>query len=475
MKHRIAGGLVVTVLFSTLLTVHAQITIQTLHAFSATAFNSAFIPTNSDGAVPYAAVIVASNTVYGTTHIGGTNDGGVVFRVNVSGGGFTNLHTFNGPDGFNANAGLVLSGNTLYGTTFNGGTNGYGVVFRVNTDGSGYTNLHNFAVTGYLGTNSEGINPQADLLLSGNTLFGTATGGGTGGGGTVFRVNTDGRSFTNLHSFLSGTGYNPLAGVILSGNTLYGTTEYGGSGYSGTLFKLNTDGSGYTNIYSFLGAPDGRSPQAGLVLSGNTLYGTTFEGGNAGNGCLFAINTDGSGYTKLYDFTAGDFTTNTNLDGIYPQAKLILAGTTLYGTASAGGTTTGGTIFAINTDGTDFTTLYDFTAADPGTGTNLDGVSPFAGVVLSGNTLYGTASSAGASGFGTVFALSLVPSLGIVRTGPQSVLSWPTWAPNFGVQFTTNLVSGTWSNLTSGITALGTNYVFTNSLNRPAAYFRLKQ
>ena len=81
-------------------------------------------------------------------------------------------------------------------------------------------------------TNSDGANPYAGLILSGNTLYGTACGGGSSGNGTVFAVNTDGTGFTNLHSFthlvLPGTnsdGANPYAGLILSGNTLYGTAQ----------------------------------------------------------------------------------------------------------------------------------------------------------------------------------------------------------------------------------------------------------
>src|SRR5205809_4517190 len=50
---------------------------------------------------------------------------------------------------------------------------------------------------------------------------------------------------------------------------------------------------------------DGASPN-GLFLSGSTLYGTAHDGGSAGAGTVFAINTDGTGFTTLYGFTAGD-------------------------------------------------------------------------------------------------------------------------------------------------------------------------
>src|SRR6266516_3054849 len=69
-----------------------------------------------------------------------------------------------------------------------------------------FTTLHSFTAPSnpsypYNGTNSDGAIPDAGLILSGNTLFGAASSGGTFGEGTVFRVNTDGTDFTTLYSF----------------------------------------------------------------------------------------------------------------------------------------------------------------------------------------------------------------------------------------------------------------------------------
>src|ERR1017187_9143072 len=100
---------------------------------------------------------------------------------------FTTLHSFvgslnptiNSDGGIPADS-LILSGNTLYGTAAYGGTNGNGTVFKVNTDGTGFTILHGFTTT-LINTNSDGANPYAGLILSGNTLYGTASAGGTNG------------------------------------------------------------------------------------------------------------------------------------------------------------------------------------------------------------------------------------------------------------------------------------------------------
>ena len=304
-------------------------------------------------------------------------------------------------------AGLVLSGNTLYGVADTGGSAGNGTVFAVNTDGSGFTGLHTFtSAPGPFYTNRDGVLPIGRLVLSGSTLYGTTQGGGAYGHGTVFALNPNGSGFTNLHSFPAGRfnadGAAPQAGLILSGSTLYGTA-YGGGAYGcGTVFALNTNGSGFTNLHSFTAltttAPpftmnsDGAQPFCDLVLSGNTLYGTASVGGPSGYGTVFAVNTDGSGFTVLHNFDDVS-------DGATPYAGVILSDNTLYGTASVGGPSGYGTVFAVNTNGTGFRIVASSFGG---------GDAPYGALVLSGNTLYGTTSSGGGdSYYGTVFAVNI--------------------------------------------------------------------
>src|ERR1035441_8571508 len=64
---------------------------------------------------------------------------------------FTATSNFINSDGANPEAGLILLGNTLYGTAFNGGSSGFGTVFAVNTHGTGFTNIYNFTVTSEIG------------------------------------------------------------------------------------------------------------------------------------------------------------------------------------------------------------------------------------------------------------------------------------------------------------------------------------
>src|SRR5207249_1075887 len=115
-------------------------------------------------------------------------------------------------------------------------------------------------------------------------------------------------------------------------------------------------------------------------------------GGRSGNGTVFALKADGTGFTNLYHFTtgSGSYPHITNSDGAFPSG-LNLSGNTLYGIASRGGESGNGTVFQVGTDGTGLRTLYQFTAgsgSDPYF-TNSDGAFP-SGLILSGNTLYGT-------------------------------------------------------------------------------------
>jgi uncharacterized repeat protein (TIGR03803 family) len=346
---------------------------------------------------------------------------------------FTNLYNFtNSVNAVNGNpvAGLIVAGNLLYGATYYGGTNNNGVIFSINTDGTGFTALHTFSPTVFSGsafTNSDGNNPVG-LILSGNMLYGMANSGGTNGTGTVFVLNTNGNGFLTLHTFsrsvfdpnvgssTNADGENPEGGLVMSGNTLYGTTWQAGTNGFGTVFAVHTDGSGFTTLHSFNGGAsdsqpggDGGNPAATLIVSGSMLYGTTEIGGTNGWGTVFAVNTNGTGYVTLhnfkpYNYNAQTQTLTTNNDGATPAAGLILSGNTLYGTTQAGGTNGNGVVFAINTNGTE-TPLYSFSLTN-GASANSDGANPISVLVLSGNTLYGTTEFGGAHGNGTVFAIN---------------------------------------------------------------------
>src|SRR5580693_3018911 len=85
----------------------------------------------------------------------------------LSDGQYTNLYNFTGVSGAEPFGSLILSGNTLFGTAYLGGSHDSGCIFSIDTNGNNYKDLLDFN-----GTN--GINPNSPLTLSGGTLFGTA-------------------------------------------------------------------------------------------------------------------------------------------------------------------------------------------------------------------------------------------------------------------------------------------------------------
>ena len=180
---------------------------------------------------------------------------------------------------------MIFDNGVLYGTTEAGGTAGDGVVFSVGTNNPGsFAVLHYFSwSTNSSGTNYDGAFPFAGLLLAGNTLYGTAAFGGLYGNGSVFAINTNGTGFTNLYSFTGGTdGAVPEGEVIISGGTLYGVTTGGGTDGDGVIYSINTNGTGFQSLYSFTGGNDGSTPKGALTLAGNVLVRHYHSAGGAG-------------------------------------------------------------------------------------------------------------------------------------------------------------------------------------------------
>jgi uncharacterized repeat protein (TIGR03803 family) len=368
---------------------------------------------------------LSGSTLYGMTSGGGAYSPAAIFRINTDGTGYQVLHNFGGgSDGDEPTSSLTLSGSTLYGMTLTGGTYDCGTIFQINTDGTGYQVLHNF------GGGADGNSPPGSLTLSGSTLYGMTSLGGTYGTGTIFQINTDGTGYQILYSLSFDEGVIPYGSLTLSGSTLYGMTEGGGTDSYGTIFQINTDGTGYQVLHNFGGGSDGDWPRDSLTLSGTRLYGMTSGYPLANSdfiadfGTIFQINTDGTGYQVLHNFGGRS-------DGAWPFGHLTLSGSTLYGmtageqiNGTGGGGGVWGTIFQINTDGTGYQILYSLSYDE--------GVFPYGSLTLSGSMLYGMTSGGGAGDTGTIFSLNIRPVNGVCESSNGNTF---TSAP------TTNLCS----------------------------------
>jgi uncharacterized repeat protein (TIGR03803 family) len=284
----------------------------------------------------------------------------------------------------------------LYGTAFNGGPL-YGTIYKLNTDGTDFAVLKRFVTS--FDVDEDGGYPIAGLTQGADGAFyGTAPRGGRPGLGTVFKMTADLETVTALHTFDSATtGTKPYAKLIQgTDGTLYGTTSEGGSGFSGTVYKLNPDGTGFTVLHNFDLSTTGGLPYAGLLQGADgALYGTTPTGGSSTHGTAYKLNPDGTGFTVLKHFDG-------NTSGGQPYGGLMQATDgALYGAAYTGGGLGFGTVFRLNPDGTGFTVLHHF---DPSTASNIAGGYLYAGLVQgTGGALYGTTSQGGPGSAGTIF------------------------------------------------------------------------
>ena len=323
----------------------------------------------ADGAHPKTGLTQGGDgNFYGTTSVGGAHasdiGGGTVFKLEPS-GKLTTLHSFcsvvdpgNGlcTDGAWPVAGLIegIDGN-FYGTTTAGGVNpnrvknafgipnGPGTAFKLTPSGR-LTTLYSFCSQ----TNcTDGKNPSGRLIQgSDGNFYGTTTGGGAKGGGTVFRITPSG-TLTILYSFCSQTnctdGGDPNGLILGSDGNFYGTTTGGGANrIGGTVFKLTPSGR-LTTLYSFCGVRepdtfnclDGAEPN-GLIqgIDGN-FYGTTVGKPGDEVSTVFKLTPLGT-LTTLYSFCSQRYTC-TCTDGDLVKGLIQGIDGNLYGTTYVGG------------------------------------------------------------------------------------------------------------------------------------------
>jgi uncharacterized repeat protein (TIGR03803 family) len=303
----------------------------------------------TDGYYPLSGLVQATNgEFYGTMPSGGANGTGTVFKITPS-GALTTLYSFcaesSCTDGADPEAALVQAySGDLYGTTAGGGDHGEGTVFKM-TPGGMLTAIYSFCSQ----TNcADGSSPEAALIQANNgDLYGTTFHGGIHGWGTVFKITPEG-ALPTLHSFCSQPpcmdGAEPKGALVQAANgDLYGTTMGGGSNGGGTVFKI-TPGGTLTTLHRFRCCADGIGPPSGLVegADGN-FYGITFEGGANPGGTIFKITPSGT-LTTLYSFCAQTNCT----DGNGPIGALIQATNgDFYGTTKLGGANNDGTVFRL--------------------------------------------------------------------------------------------------------------------------------
>ncbi len=248
----------------------------------------------SDGASPSGSLVFdQAGAIYGTDQVG-VNGWGAVYELTRSSQGWSQTVLYNfsgGSDGGGPEGGVIIdqAGN-LYGTTAGGGAYGNGVVFRLTPLNGGWTETVLYSFQGP----ADGSFPDAGLIMdSAGNLYGTTLYGGSGNGGTVFKLSSMSGNwiFALLYSFTGPAGSYGALAMDASGS-LYGTTAFDGSYQYGNVFQLTPFSGGwtYTSLHDFTGGADGKEPVGNVVLDAQeNVYGTTSSGGSDGRGVVFEI------------------------------------------------------------------------------------------------------------------------------------------------------------------------------------------
>jgi uncharacterized repeat protein (TIGR03803 family) len=355
-------GILLTMALAGAATLGAQPSFQVLHNFQP-ALTTGPLCVGADGAL------------YGQTQNGDPGGGSMIYKINPDGSGYNMVYDFSGTF-LLGDSSLLCSGPTLFGTwgNFAWGSQ-FGALFKVNQDGTGYAEVIPLNTTSPLPF-SPAI-PHGGVVESGGVLYGRTEAGGVYQHGVIYRVNLNGTGYQRLHDFES-DGHYPRTdlyygghpGLVLAGTTLYGVEVDATAAY---VYAIGTDGTGFTKIHTFDGIH--YEIPSGLIISNGALFGTTTSSAFQSHyGAIFKMALDGTGYRELRLFNATDG---------YAHSALTSVNGVLYGTHGlnfAGSNF--GVVYKINEDGTGFAIVHDF---------NGTGIYPLSSLIGVGASLYGTA------------------------------------------------------------------------------------
>ena len=204
-----------------------------------------------EGGQPLGDLVKASNgKLYGMTNDGGISSKGVLFEFDPIANIYTKKIDFTGSNGAHPKGSLVrISNGELVGTTHDGGDNGEGVIFKYNPVTDVFNKLFDFSTT--TGRWMHGNLVEADNGI----LFGMTRIGGLHGNGVIFKFELSNKSYSEVYQFGEGdSGRNPLGSLMKSSNgKLYGLTTSGGDNMNGVLIEFDPATSGINAKTDFLG------------------------------------------------------------------------------------------------------------------------------------------------------------------------------------------------------------------------------
>jgi uncharacterized repeat protein (TIGR03803 family) len=163
----------------------------------------------------------------------------------------------------------------------------------------------------------------------------------------------------------------------------------------------------FTSLFSFPGADGAFTPRGSLVTDANgVLYGTTTYGGDHGFGAVFALATPQSPRDPWTESLIWSFAGGTG-DGAYPflTGMVIGPGSVLYGTTTSGGQSGLGTVFSLTPPAAPGGQWIENVLHSFAGGT--DGATPQGSPVIDHRgVIFGTTVKGGSANQGTVFSLA---------------------------------------------------------------------
>ncbi len=315
-----------------------------------------------DGAYPVTGPLYVDGVFYGTTVQGGADNDGSVYSYNPATNTESVVVNFKGSNGVNPGpGGLAAHHGIVYGVASQGGTDNQGLIYKLDTATGKQTVLYSFI------EGPSGYDPQSGVLYHDGYLYGTTSAGGSKnesichyGCGELYKFNLATKTLTVLFGFTDDrSGGSPYGdSLIYQDGALYGATFYGGAIHKpncvqstgcGVVYKYDLASDKLSVLYRFTGGRDGSFPVGGLVYVRGDLYGTTIEGGIEDHGTVYKVDATTGAETVLHRFSPTGAK-----DGTQPAGGLTYYHGRLYGTTTSGGVLGGdcgtygcGTIFKL--------------------------------------------------------------------------------------------------------------------------------
>ena len=278
--------------------------------------HSVYSMSYDSGAHPIGSMVLANNEkFYGIASSSFCGIVGVCYAYDPFSNNFSIIHNFcpGGSNAYNVKGGLTLSSDgNIYGLCYEGGTNNGGVIYKIDPSTNIYTDIYSFI-------DSSGYSPFGTLVqLSDGKFYGMTNLGGLNNDGVIFCFDPINNIYTNLYSFNGIAGRNPWFGKLLKATDgkLYGMTQLGGVNNFGVIFSYDLSTNEYVDIHDF-DSTHGEYPVASLIQATNGLfYGLTNQGGVYQGGVIFSFDISTNTYVDRYNFDDG-------INGALPDGELI--------------------------------------------------------------------------------------------------------------------------------------------------------